>query len=104
MILSDAGAGLSTLAIVLLLWTNQLGSQGNSSGIWPIYALTFVNAAFGTLQWPAIATTSLLVSKRNLGRANGLVQLGQAASEILAPQLTFIIAYSPALMINGRKR
>jgi predicted MFS family arabinose efflux permease len=92
MILSDAGAGLSTLAIVLLLWTHQLGGQGNSLGIWPIYALTFVNAAFGTLQWPAFAaTTSLLVPKENLGRANGLVQFGQAASEILAPALAGVL-------------
>jgi DHA3 family macrolide efflux protein-like MFS transporter len=92
MILSDVGAGLSTLAIVLLLCTNQLESQGHSFGIWHIYALTFVNAAFGTLQWPAFAaTTSLLVSKKNLGRANGLVQFGQAASEILAPALAGVL-------------
>jgi predicted MFS family arabinose efflux permease len=92
MILSDTGAGLSTLAIVLLLLTHQLGGQGGIFGTWPIYALTFVNAAFGTLQWPAFAaTTSLLVSKENLGRANGLVQLGQAASEILAPALAGVL-------------
>jgi MFS family permease len=92
MILSDVGAGLSTLVIVLLLWTNQLESQGHSFGIWPIYALTFVNAAFGTLQWPAFAaTTSLLVAKESLGRANGMVQLGQAASEILAPALAGVL-------------
>jgi DHA3 family macrolide efflux protein-like MFS transporter len=85
MILSDAGAGLSTLAVVLLLRTNQLET-------WYIYALTFVSAAFGTLQWPAFAaTTSLLVSKKNLGRANGLVQFGQAASEILAPALAGVL-------------
>ena len=92
MILSDAGAGLSTLVIVLLLWTHRLGSQGLTFRIWPIYALTFVNAAFGTLQWPAFAaTTSLLVSKKNLGRANGLMQFGQAASEILAPALAGVL-------------
>jgi predicted MFS family arabinose efflux permease len=85
MILSDVGAGLSTLAIALLLWTVQLET-------WHIYALTLVNAAFGTLQWPAFAaTTSLLVSKKNLGRANGLVQFGQAASEILAPALAGVL-------------
>ncbi|MEJ2209345.1 MAG: MFS transporter, partial [Anaerolineae bacterium] len=60
--------------------------------IWPIYALSFVNAAFGTLQWPAFAaTTSLLVPKKNLGRANGLMQFGQAASEILAPALAGVL-------------
>jgi DHA3 family macrolide efflux protein-like MFS transporter len=81
MIVGDLGAGLSTLAVYLLLWFDRLG-------LWQIYALTCVNAAFGTMQWPAFAaTTSLLVSKKNLGRANGLVQFGQAASEILAPAL-----------------
>lgn len=80
-ILGDAGAGLSTLVIVLLLLTARLE-------IWHIYLLAGVNAAFGTIQWPAFAATiSLLVSKKNLGRANGMVQFGQAASEILAPAM-----------------
>ena len=85
MIASDAGAGLSTLVVVLLLWANQLE-------IWHIYALTFVNAAFGAVQWPAFAaTTTLLVSKKNLGRANGMAQFGQAAAEILAPALAGVL-------------
>jgi MFS transporter, DHA3 family, macrolide efflux protein len=92
MILSDTGAGLSTLTLALLLWTHLLDKQGPFLVIWPIYALTFVNAAFGTLQWPAFAaTTSLLVPKKNLGRANGLMQFGQAASEILAPALAGVL-------------
>jgi MFS family permease len=85
MILGDVGAGLSTLAVVLLLFTARLE-------IWHIYLLTAVNAAFGTLQWPAFAaTTSLLVSKENLGRANGMVQFGRAASEILAPAMAGVL-------------
>ena len=85
MILSDVGAGLSTLAVVLLLFTAQLE-------IWHIYLLSAVNAAFGTVQWPAFAaTTSLLVSKENLGRANGMVQFGRAASEILAPAMAGVL-------------
>jgi MFS family permease len=81
MILSDVGAGLSTLVVALLLLVARLE-------IWHIYLLASVSAAFGTVQWPAFAaTTSLLISKENLGRANGMVQFGQAASEILAPAL-----------------
>lgn len=92
MIVSDVGAGFSTLVVFLVLWTGQLESPGHSFGIWPIYVLTCVNAAFSTMQWPAFAaTTSLLVSKRNLGRANGMVQFGQAASEILAPALAGVL-------------
>jgi MFS family permease len=85
MIVSDVGAGLSTLVVALLLAAARLE-------IWHIYLLTCVNAALGTVQWPAFAaTTSLLVSKENLGRANGLVQFGQAASEILAPALAGVL-------------
>jgi DHA3 family macrolide efflux protein-like MFS transporter len=85
MIVSDAGAGLSTLVVALLLLVARLD-------LWHIYLLASVSAAFGTLQWPAFAaTTTLLVSKENLGRANGMVQFGQAASEILAPALAGVL-------------
>jgi len=85
MIVSDAGAGFSTLILVLLLYTGRLQ-------IWHIYVLAATSAAFGTIQWPAfMAVTTLLVPKKNLGRANGLVQLGQATSEILAPALAGVL-------------
>jgi MFS family permease len=85
MLLSDIGAGLSTLVIVLLISTARLQ-------ICHIYALTGINASFGAFQWPAyMATTSLLVSRKNLGRANGMIQFGQAASEILAPALAGVL-------------
>ncbi|MGD9145602.1 MAG: MFS transporter [Anaerolineae bacterium] len=81
MILSDLGAGLTTLCLFFLLLAGQLQ-------IWHIYLLTSINASFATLQWPAfLATTALLVPKQHLGRANGLVQLGGAVSDILAPAL-----------------
>jgi MFS family permease len=81
MALSDAGAGLSTLAAILLAFSNRFE-------IWHVYLLTVANSAFNAVQWPAyLATTSLLVSKEDLGRANGLIQFGQAAAEILSPAL-----------------
>ena len=81
MIVSDTGAGLSTLAIVILLFAGRLE-------IWHIYLAAGISAAFSTIQWPAyMATTTLLVSKENLGRANGMSQFGQAAAEILAPAM-----------------
>jgi DHA3 family macrolide efflux protein-like MFS transporter len=85
MIVGDAGAGLSTLVVVLLLAAGRLE-------IWHIYLLSAANATFGTLQWPAfMAVTTLLIPKDHLGRANGLVQFGQAASEILAPALAGVL-------------
>ena len=88
MILSDTGAGFSTLLLVLLLFTNRLE-------IWHIYLIVGTSAAFSTVQWPAYtAATTLLVSKKNLGRANGMVQFGKAAADILAPALAGVLIHT----------
>jgi DHA3 family macrolide efflux protein-like MFS transporter len=85
MIISDAGAGFSTLILILLLVANSLE-------IWHIYLMVGASAAFSTIQWPAYAAaTTLLVPKKDLGRANGMIQFGQAAAEILAPTLAGIL-------------
>ena len=79
MILSDTGAGVSTLAIWLLLSNGRLE-------IWHIYIATAFIAAFSTFQWPAYsAATTLLVPKKHLGRASGLVQIGEAVSQLISP-------------------
>jgi MFS family permease len=93
MILSDAGAGLSTLIIAILLLTGRLE-------VWQIYLCTMVSAAFGAIQWPAyMAATSQLITKEQLGRANGLVQLGQACAEILAPTAAGVLL--PVIRMEG---
>jgi DHA3 family macrolide efflux protein-like MFS transporter len=85
MILSDTGAGLSTLMMALLFFAGQVQ-------VWHICLAVGASATFGAFQYPAYAASiTLLVSKRNLGRANGMVQFGQAASEILAPALAGIL-------------
>jgi len=85
MLLSDTGAGLATLAVALLFLTGRVQ-------VWHIYLATAVSAAFSTCQRLAYtAAMAQLVSKGSLGRANGLVQFGQAASEILAPALAGIL-------------
>jgi DHA3 family macrolide efflux protein-like MFS transporter len=82
MLLSDTGAGLGTLAIVLLLNFNKGGA------LWPILLATAASSAFSAFQWPAYAaSTSLLVSKEQLGRANGMVQFAQAVGYIASPAL-----------------
>ncbi len=81
MLLSDAGAGLSTLVIWVLLATGQLE-------IWHIYLTNAISAIFGTFQGPAhMATTTQLVPKEHYGRASGLTQLSQAVGRIIAPIL-----------------
>jgi MFS family permease len=85
MLLSDTGAGLATLAVALLFLTGRIQ-------VWHIYLATAVSAAFSTSQRLAYtAAIAQLVAKDRLGRANGLVQFGQAASEILAPTLAGIL-------------
>jgi DHA3 family macrolide efflux protein-like MFS transporter len=91
MILSDAGAGLSTLVLVVLLSANRLET-------WHIYLLAGASAAFSTFQFPAYsAVTTLLVPEQQLGRANGLIQFGQAAAEILAHTLAGTLMLSIGL-------
>lgn len=79
MMLSDSGAGLSTLTLLILLVTGRLA-------VWHIYLITACNAAFSTFQWPAYsAVTTLLVPKSQLGRAGGMVQIGEAISQLISP-------------------
>lgn len=79
MMLSDLGSGCLTLVVAALLWSGNLA-------VWHIYILVGAAAIFESFQWPAyFAAMSLLVPERHLGRANGMVQLGQSAAEIAAP-------------------
>ncbi|MBN1371452.1 MAG: MFS transporter [Anaerolineaceae bacterium] len=85
MAVSDAGAGLSTLVVALLMATGRLE-------IWHLYVATLWSAAFSSFQWPAYsAATVQLVPKEQLGRVNGLVSIGRGASEVLAPALAGLL-------------
>ena len=78
-VLGDTGAGLSTLGIFLLLSSGRLEP-------WHIYIATAVASVCSVVQAPAyIVSVPLLVPARHLGRANGMVQLGEAAARIAAP-------------------
>ncbi len=81
MLLSDTGAGLSSLFVAIMLATGELE-------VWHVYAAGFVNSAFSTFQWPAYsAATSLLVPKEHLGRAGGMTQIGEAIGQLAAPAI-----------------
>jgi MFS family permease len=85
MILSDAGAGLCTLSIAVLLFSGRLE-------IWQVYLTTAAAQAFSTFQWPAYsAATTMLVPKEHLGRAGGLVQIAEAMSSLISPALAGIL-------------
>lgn len=88
MVISDGVAGLSTLVLFALLLTNQLE-------IWHIYIITAISSLFSSLQMPAYqSTVSLLVPKKQLGRANGLMQLADASSIVIAPITAGFLLYS----------
>lgn len=85
MAVSDAGAGLSTLMVAVLMASGQLE-------IWHLYVATLWSAAFSAFQWPAYsAATAQLVPKEQLGRINGLVSIGRGASQVLAPALAGLL-------------
>lgn len=81
MLVSDLAAGFTTMGIALLFFTDTLE-------IWHVYALVGVGAMGNTFQGPAwMASVSLLVPKKQLGRANGLVQVAEAVAMISAPAI-----------------
>lgn len=84
MIVSDCGAGFASLVIALLLWAGRLE-------LWHIYLLMAVSSVFNAFQFPAFtASTTLLVPKKQLGRASGLTQMIQMA-QIVAPLLAALL-------------
>ncbi|HEX2906207.1 MAG TPA: MFS transporter [Phototrophicaceae bacterium] len=93
MIFSDLGAAVASVVVAALLFTGRLE-------VWHIYAAAALSAACGAFQVPAYqAASTLLVSKEQLGRANGLVQTAQAAAEIAAPLLAGVLVV--AIRIQG---
>src|SRR3989304_1099584 len=85
MILADAGAGLTTLVIFLLLLSGKLE-------VWHIFVTNFFNGLFNTFQWPAqSAATTMLVPQSQLGRAGGMVQIGEALSQLVSPAIAGVM-------------
>lgn len=79
MMMSNCVAALSTGIILVLVLTNTLE-------IWHIYVTSALASAFNTFLMPSYQSViSLLVPKQQLGRANGMIQVGESASIIIAP-------------------
>ena len=85
MIVSDCGAAVCTLFLLLFAMSEQLQ-------LWHIYLASSVISIFEAFQRPAhAATLPLLIPKKHLGRANGLNQLSDALSQIFPPMLGGIL-------------
>jgi MFS transporter, DHA3 family, macrolide efflux protein len=88
MVVSDAGSGLAVLAAALLFFTHTLQP-------WMVIPINLWMAAFNSLMWPAYtASITQLVPKEHFGRANGLMQLGEAIPQIAGPALAGMLYVS----------
>ena len=85
MIVANAVASLSTLAIALLYVTESLAT-------WHLYVALFVNGIANAFVLPAFdASVPLLVRKEQLGRAAGLSQMIAGLEMILGPALAGVV-------------
>ncbi len=76
---ADLLAGTSTLIIAVLYFTGHLE-------VWHLYVLSGFGALGNAFQAPAwMAAIPLLVPKKHLGRANGLVSTNEAVALVAAP-------------------
>ena len=90
-ILGDVGSALSTLAIALLVYSHRLE-------VWHIYLATAFSSVCGAFQWPAFAASiPMLVPKEKLGRANGMVQVAEAAGLVVSPLLAGVLVVTMGL-------
>ncbi|HEU0078550.1 MAG TPA: MFS transporter, partial [Longimicrobiaceae bacterium] len=81
MMLSDAGAALSTLFMAVLLVSGRLE-------LWHILAAVTFASTCRAFQGPAwMASTAQLVPAEQLGRASGMMNFGRAVAGILGPAL-----------------
>jgi MFS family permease len=81
MIFTDLGAGLMTVAMLLLFLSGELQ-------IWHLYLAEAMTGLFEAFQLPAYtASISLLIPKELYTRANGMRSLADSISQVFAPFL-----------------
>jgi MFS family permease len=85
MLISDSLSGLITLVTATLLLTNEMQ-------VWIVYLISFLGSIFASFQQPAYsASIVMMVSKKQLTRANSMIQMGQALESLLTPVLAGIL-------------
>ena len=79
MILSDLAAGLSSIAVLVLMTTGHLQ-------IWHLYVAGAFSGVFGSFQFPAYtAAITTMIPKKHYGRANAMVGMARSATQVIAP-------------------
>jgi len=85
MLFADFGAALMTAMLLILYLSGGLQ-------IWHLYLAEALTGAFEAFQVPAYtAATTMLVSKEQYGRTNGMRSLAYSASQVIAPVLAGLI-------------
>ncbi|HKV12648.1 MAG TPA: MFS transporter, partial [Thermoanaerobaculia bacterium] len=78
----DSGAAMMTSLMALALYTGYMR-------LWHVYFIVAAMVGFATLQGPAlVASTSMLVSRRQLGRVSGMTQAAATATGLICPPLS----------------
>src|SRR5258706_13576991 len=81
MMVSDLGAGLATVAVLVLQAFGALQ-------IWHLYAAAVFQGLGNAFQWPAYsAAISTMIPKEQYGRANGMMSLIEMGPGVFAPLL-----------------
>jgi MFS family permease len=93
MMVSDLTAAVATVGIFILFATGTLQ-------FWHLYIASILYGLGNTFQWPAYsAAISTMISKEQLGRANGLMSLLEAGPAVFAPLMAG--ALLPFIKLSG---
>ena len=85
MILSDVGNALVTISVFVLLLFGNLQ-------FWHIYLIVMLGSVFSAFQEPAYsASVTMLIPKKDLSRANGMMQMGQALEMVITPVIAGVL-------------
>lgn len=85
MIISDTVAAAAAFTLRTLVVTERVQ-------LWHIYVIVIIISIANHFQWPAyFSTISLMVPKKHLDTANGLVQAGRAMGQVAAPFLAGVV-------------
>lgn len=98
MLLGVLGSGLCGAVLALLAVAGRLE-------LWHIYLMLTASSAFQSVQFPALsASITLLVPRRHLSRANGMVSLGTSLAMVAAPLVAGVflevVGLTRVLLIN----
>ncbi len=81
MMLSDLGAALASLIVLILYATGHLQ-------VWHLFITATISGTLQGFQWPAYsAAITLMLPKEQYARANGMMQMAGNASQVFAPLL-----------------